>query len=109
MKHFDIDSVDLKTIEAFASFEGAYMVWYSWKEEMLKTGREVAPERLKWLELPQVDKDLDRQIAIAVVGRFIDWLDKNSERLESHAEPIDGEEMWQEAQREIREDFDDLD
>lgn len=50
------------------------VVWRSWRNNMLKQGREVAEKRMRWDTLPQQDKDLDCQIYEDVARHFAKWL-----------------------------------
>ena len=53
---------------------GAFEVWRSWKDTMLKQGRAVADKFLE-LPIPKQDMELDRQIAEDVVTDFLVWVE----------------------------------
>lgn len=60
-------------IRKFSKENGARQVWKSWRDTMLLQGRNVAPERMDWDGLAEIDKALDVQIAFDVILDFMVW------------------------------------
>jgi len=66
-------NLTVKTIREFAKTSGAMQVWRTWRDTMLKQGRQVKPEYMNWVILPQRDIELDAEIAFCVIDDFITW------------------------------------
>jgi hypothetical protein len=71
--------MDSTLARAFAKEHGGRVVHRAWRDTMLKQGRPVAPERLRWDTLAPADRELDEAIAYEVVARFILWCEGREE------------------------------
>jgi hypothetical protein len=64
--------ITAKDLQDYAKIGGAMEVWRAWRDGMLEQGRAVAPERMSWtMGLPKRDKELDAEIALAVLDDFL--------------------------------------
>ena len=64
----------LNIIETVArGYYGGPEVHRAWLGEMLRQKRDVAPERTSWRMLHGADKELDQEVAQAVVKDFLVW------------------------------------
>ena len=64
----------LNIIETVArEYYGGPEVHRAWLGEMLRQKRDVAPERTSWRMLHGADKELDQEVAQAVVKDFLVW------------------------------------
>lgn len=62
-----------ETIRWFAERSGFIMVWESWRDNMLKQGRNVPEIRMNKETLPANDIELDTEIAFDVIDDFAFW------------------------------------
>jgi hypothetical protein len=66
-----------------AALEPGWIIWRTWRDQMLAQGREVAPERMEWATLPDRDKALDAAIEAEAVASLTAQLEQ--ERAEKAA------------------------
>jgi hypothetical protein len=62
-----------RIIGQFTALDGAMQLWKSWRDTMIKQGREVSKERMEWDTLSDDDKILDAQVAFDVITDFMSW------------------------------------
>ncbi len=78
-----------KFILEYAKINGALQVWKSWRDTMLKQGREVN-EKFMDLPIPERDMELDAQIAADVIDDFLVWVEAHKDLVLMSSDSIDG-------------------
>lgn len=65
-------NINPESVREFAKKYGAWCVWRTWRDTMLKQNREVA-DKFMQLPIPERDMKLDAQIAADVVKDYFIW------------------------------------